>query len=241
MSRIGRVAYPLYRLVWGCVDLLYPPRCCGCGAPNVRLCDDCKVSITLIEAPICERCGRMIPRRGQCLRCRTNPPQFIAHRSWCMYEGAIRKAIHRLKYYGDIALGDLLTRPLITLLSELNWEIDSIVAVPVTKSRAKERGYNQAALLAYPISLSAEIVFQPESLIKTRQVPSQVGLTLEQRIKNVAGVFEAIPVLVRGKKLLIIDDVITSGATMNACATALLDAGARSVYGLTLARAGFKS
>ena len=158
-----------------------------------------------------------------------------------MYEGAIRKAIHRLKYYGDIALGDLLTRPLITLLSEMNWEIDSIVAVPVTKSRAKERGYNQAALLAYPISLSAEVVFQPESLIKTRQVPSQVGLTLEQRIKNVAGVFEAIPVLVRGKQLLIIDDVITSGATMNACATALLDAGARSVYGLTLARAGFRS
>ena len=172
-----------------------------------------------------------------CLQCQANPPKYCALRSWVVYEGAIRRAIHQLKYNGDVSLGEYLARPIMAMLGELDWAVDLIVPVPVTPKRSEERGYNQAALLAYPITLSLQLSYRPKSLLKTREVPSQVGLTFDQRIQNVRGVFKGNLDLVEGKTVLVVDDVITSGATMNECASALLGVGARRVYGITLARA----
>ena len=127
---------------------------------------------------------------------------------------------------------------MIELLNHLNWHIDVVIPVPGSLARKKMRGYNQASLLALPIALSCRAQYRPGALTKVRDIPSQVGLSAVERYKNVQAVFQARNKdLVAGKSILVIDDIVTSGATMKACAQALLDQDAGQVYGLTLARA----
>jgi ComF family protein len=136
-----------------------------------------------------------------------------------------------------MALGEILARPMIAMLNDLKWKIDLVTAVPMGVARQAERGYNQAALLALSLALGSKITYQPRALSKARETRSQVGLTITERRKNVVGAFQARTNIVRGRCLLVVDDVTTSGATMEACSSTLLEAGAREVYGLTLARA----
>jgi ComF family protein len=132
----------------------------------------------------------------------------------------------------------MLAHPLLLLLHKLAWQIDIVVPVPMTTPHRSKRGYNQAALLAWPVALGSHHKYCPEALVKIRFSRSQVGLTHEERYQNVAGAFLANPRLVAGRSILVVDDVMTSGATMQACAATLIEAGAASVFGLTLARAG---
>jgi ComF family protein len=149
----------------------------------------------------------------------------------------LRNAIHRLKYYRDIALGEILARPMIVCLSLIAWNVDLVIPVPISLSRRSERGYNQAALLARPIALYFGMNYQPQALKKSRETRSQVGLSVKERQANVHGAFFAEQRIVEGKNILVVDDVTTSGATLNACGQALRNAGAKQVYCLTLARA----
>jgi predicted amidophosphoribosyltransferase len=137
-------------------------------------------------------------------------------------------------------LGEILARPLIELLKNQDWIIDLIVPVPLGVARLKERGYNQSALLTRPIALAQGISHRPRALTRTRETRSQVGLTFYERRENVAGAFLADSWLVKDCHALVVDDVATSSATLDACAVALIEAGAQKVYGLTLARAGRK-
>ncbi len=123
------------------------------------------------------------------------------------------------------------------MLNSLDWDIDVILAVPLGVARRKERGYNQSALLAIPLSLGSSKTYESRALIKIRETQSQVGLSWMQRRENVKEAFHARKEYVNGKSVLVVDDVTTSGATLEACTHALLDAGARQVYCLTLARA----
>jgi ComF family protein len=150
----------------------------------------------------------------------------------------LRKAVHRLKYEGDISLADILARPMLSLLRELKWTIDILVPVPTSESRRAERGYNQAALLAYPLALGSGIPYRSRALYKVRQTDTQVGLNFPQRRANVAGAFLARAEHVGGRRVLVVDDIMTSGATIEECSKALKDAGAAQVFGLTLAQAG---
>jgi ComF family protein len=154
-----------------------------------------------------------------------------------VFAGPLRNALHRLKYQRDVALGDALAGPLISLLEGLNWAVDLVAPVPLSASRQAERGYNQAAFLARPLALAAGLSYKSLALRKIRETPSQVGLSVGQRRDNVRGAFLANPGIVRDKRVLVIDDVITSGATLEACAQALFEGGASRVYGLSLARA----
>jgi len=115
--------------------------------------------------------------------------------------------------------------------------VNIIVPVPLGVARRKERGYNQASLLAKPLALCFNIPYQEKALFRIRETESQVSLSREQRQQNVSEAFQAKSQLVRGKRVLVIDDVTTSGSTLDACADALLKADADRVYGLTLARA----
>jgi ComF family protein len=153
-----------------------------------------------------------------------------------VYQESLRKAILRLKFAGDLSLGELLARPMLDMLFRFGWQVDLVTPVPMGVARKLKRGYNQAALLALPLALGAGIAYRPQSLRKVRETPSQIGLGLTQRWENVAGAFQAREMIVSGKSVLVVDDVTTSGATMQACAQALSEAGARQVYGLTLAR-----
>jgi ComF family protein len=141
-----------------------------------------------------------------------------------------------LKYKKDVALGEILARSLIHLFRNLNWVVDIVIPVPLSAERMVQRGYNQAGLLATPLALSQGIAYRPQALCKVRETPSQVGLSVVERQANLKGAFCAQGRMVIGKRVLVVDDVTTSGATLDACGVALLEAGAQIVYGLTLAR-----
>jgi len=126
---------------------------------------------------------------------------------------------------------------MIVNLEKLNWSLDIVTSVPLGLVRLKERGYNQATLLARPIALFFDMPFSSQVLSRTRETRSQVGLTVLERQDNMNGAFQARSDIAQGKTILVIDDVATSGATLNACAKALLEAGATRVYGFSLARA----
>lgn len=149
----------------------------------------------------------------------------------------MHQAIHRMKYQHDVGLGEVLARPLTALLRKLDWEFDVVLPVPLGVARLRERGYNQAALLARPIALELGVRYLPRALDRVKETRSQVGLNYSQRRKNVQDAFRAQSGKVTGKGVLVIDDVTTSGSTLEACAAALRSAGAGRVYGLTLARA----
>jgi competence protein ComFC len=232
-----RPVYRLYRWAWAGLDWLYPPNCGGCDRAGARWCQTCQENVSPINPPICIKCGKSIQGAGRCLSCRANVPPYQALRSWAVYEGPLRNAILRLKYAGDITLGELLARPIIQLLHKLEWEVELVTPVPLGVARQAQRGYNQAALLAFPLALSSKLAYRSQALAKVREIRTQVGLSLAERFENVVGAFQANSKIVSEKTILIVDDVATSGATMQACASALLDAGARQVYGLTLARA----
>jgi len=166
-------------------------------------------------------------------------PIFTALRSFTVFSGPIRDAIHKLKYKRDIGLGEILARPMISSLRKLNWPLDIITSVPLGLARFKERGYNQATLLARPIGLYLQIPFSPHLLMRTRETRTQVGLSVNERQDNMAGAFQANSKIIHGKNVLVVDDVATSGATFDACAQALFAAGASQVYCFSLARAVF--
>ncbi len=158
-------------------------------------------------------------------------------RSLAAFQGPIRNAIHRLKYRRDVALGDRLSAPLAQYLVELCWPIDVILPVPLSDRRKKQRGYNQAACLAYPMALRLGISYHPGALRRIIETQSQVGLSATQRKSNVLDAFRATSGAIRGKVVLVVDDVATTGSTIDACARALMDGGALNVFGITLARA----
>jgi competence protein ComFC len=129
----------------------------------------------------------------------------------------------------------------VELFENVKWDIDLIAPVPLGLARLAERGYNQSSLLARPLSLALNVPYRPQVLTRARETRSQVGLTAAERRLNVSGAFTAHPNWPPGCRILLVDDVATSGSTLEACAEALFAAGARQVYGLTLARAIFKS
>jgi len=234
-----RPVYRLYQIAWAGLDLLFPPLCGGCGKVGTRWCSECQLNTQVIPSSICKICGRVLEKLGICAICRKSQPSYYAARSWAVFDGQLRKAIHRLKYAGDMSLADILARPMLSLLGDQNWKIDIVVPVPISRTRRKTRGFNQAALLALPIALGSNYPFRSQALIKTRETHTQVGLSLQQRRANVAGAFRASKQYTQHKGVLVVDDVMTSGATMEMCARALLASGASNVYGLTLAQAGF--
>lgn len=131
-----------------------------------------------------------------------------------------------------------MAKGLIEILDSNLWNIDVVTPVPLGKTRRNERGYNQAAMLAFPLAIAKGLPYKNNALKRVQETASQVYLSKDQRAKNVKDAFKANPRVVEGRNILIIDDVTTTGATMQACALALVDAGANCVYGLTLARAG---
>ncbi len=233
-----RPLYGLYRLLWSGLDYIYPPLCGGCGKRGKRWCDECQESAKKIIPPFCSCCGSPTSNAVLCERCKSNHPAFTALRSWAIYCGSIRRAIHQLKYRRDIALGEVLAMGLIDMLNRLNWQIDLVVPVPLGKTRENERGYNQAAMLALPLAYAKGIPYKSLALKRIHETNSQVYLNRDQRAKNVKNAFWGDHNIVKGHNILVIDDVTTTGATMHACAQALLEAEAACVYGITLARAG---
>ena len=172
----------------------------------------------------------------RCATCTTDPPRYDYARSAAVYEGALREALHAFKFSGRRALagplGDLATEQCLASLPD---GIEAVIPVPLARERERERGFNQAMLLARRIGRRLEVPTRPHWLARVRATRPQSDLSAADRRANVRGAFHASP-RVAGRHVLVVDDILTTGATLDACARALRDAEARRVGVLTVAR-----
>jgi ComF family protein len=237
VSRPNLWLFRLYQAFWDGLDLLYPPVCGGCGKTGNRWCPECQHSVPILVEPTCQVCGLPRQTSGTCNVCRERPPSYYLLRSWLAFDDPIREALHRLKYRRDLGLGEALARHMQGFVAGLGWPVELLVPVPLGRRRQKERGYNQVGLVAWPLAMLLGWDYAPKALNRQRETVSQVGLSAEARRKNVWNAFRADSQRLRGRNVLLMDDVATTGATLSACADALLAAGAAKVYALTIARA----
>ncbi len=217
--------------------MVFPPACGGCGKFGERWCKDCRAGTTPLPEPLCEICGEPRSSMGICGRCLNSRPAFEKLRSWVAFNGSMREALHKLKYRRDVGFGETLALPLAEFLDSQNWNVDLAVPIPLSPQRLSERGYNQVGLFAYPLALAKDLTYAPRALHRSRHTRSQVGLSAVERRKNVRGAFRATNNLVAGKSVLLLDDVATTGATLSSASRTLVEAGAKRVYALTVARA----
>ncbi|MBW2109643.1 MAG: ComF family protein [Deltaproteobacteria bacterium] len=209
----------------------------------VWFCGTCCRSIAPVVPSFCVRCGRpYASRQGPghtCLECLTRQWYFEKARAFGLYQGSLLEAIHRFKYGGKLSLA----RPLSSLMRrtfETFWEkesVDMVVPVPLHRRRLRKRGFNQAYLLGSGVTGKNGIVLDGRALYRRRKTEPQTGLSREQRQKNIRRAFAVRwPERVQDRKILLVDDVFTTGATADACAQVLMEAGAARVDVLTLAR-----
>ena len=236
----GRTTHPafrVYHLAWQAADWLFPPSCAGCGKFGYRWCKECEEAIQVIQPPYCHICNQSVATAGICENCRSEQPAFTILRSVGTYSGPLRKAILKIKYNHDVGVCEIFAFKLLNLVESNKWNVDMVMAVPLNPHHLKARGYNQAELLAKPLSWLLNIPMETSALFRTKQTTSQVGLNALQRKVNVEKAFVADPELVSDKNILLVDDIATTCSTINECSKALINAGAIKVFAITLARA----
>ena len=240
----------LTRSVRAAADLLLPRVCVSCERASdlpqgAMVCALCWSRLAHLSSPRCARCGH--PTEGrECRFCRTLPPFVRSARSVCWVPHEVGSAVvHALKYHAWTAVA----RDIGARMARLDWPADviaeraALIPVPLAKSRERERGFNQAALLSDALAMHWKIPVWRDALARTRGTSTQTRLTPGERSANVHGAF-AVPDIarnardrLRGLHLVLVDDVLTTGATLNACATVLFDAGARTISYVTFGRA----
>lgn len=196
----------------------------------------------LVAPSTCAACDAGVaPSTLFCVPCAASVERFEAAAfsdAWLAafeYGGALSTAIARLKYQGRADLGPRLGRAMLPRARLLAGSVDVVVPVPIHPHRLVERGYNQSALLAAPIARALSVAFAPRALERVHDTTRQASLDRRARLENVVGAFAAIARL-QGARVLLVDDVRTTGATLASCAAALRDAGAREVRAFVLAR-----
>ena len=220
------------------LDVLFPYRCVGCGVEEQLLCQDCLSVQRRPSRPLCESCGEEIRAGRYCKNCENEPQAFDGVRSSFVYQDTIREAIIQFKYKGVTDLAAVLGREMAMTLAQWRVSCDLITPVPLHRRRFKERGYNQAGLLAKVVARESGMVLEDTSLVRQVPTPQQAkSMSIAERRSQVENAFGCTDhTAIIGKSIILIDDVCTSGATLGSCARVLKQAGARRVYGLTLAR-----
>jgi ComF family protein len=236
-------------ILTGIADIIFPPRCAICGDvikfhSPLPFCENCIREIRFISSPLCTRCGTPFGAgEGNdhlCADCVAGEKHYAIARSMAEYEGTMLAAIHKFKYHGKTGIGKALGNIMADFASGM-WDMtafDLIIPVPLHIRRLRERGFNQAIVLSRPLSRRFKIPLDFSSLKRLRFTSPQVGLNKKERSVNVRGAFSVIkPQQISGKKILLIDDVYTTGSTLVECARVLIDAGALAVAVFTAARA----
>ena len=219
------------------LDFLFPRRCVGCSREGDLLCYSCRQQLPKIMPPLCPRCGRTQSSGILCPSCVAWRAEIDSIRSPFRFEGLIREAIHQLKYRNLRALAVPLAQLLHDYLVASPVHGEVLVPVPLHPKRLRERGYNQSSLLTRELGKLINLPVVDDCLIRQKYAPPQARTSnVDERLSNVAGAFTCRDQRLKGKQILLVDDVSTSGATLDACAGALKAAGAASVRGLVLAR-----
>ncbi|NLE83349.1 MAG: ComF family protein [Chloroflexi bacterium] len=218
------------------LDWLFPPICLGCGMEGVFICNDCFSKINLLPRDVCNFCGSYTSKQGKCAQCHNRQLPYVGFRAFAFYDGVVRKAIHHLKYQNDLTIGRYLAGFLEMVYQRSTWETDMVIPIPIGEQKMQQRGYNQAERLAKPFSERLNLAYSSDALIRINETSSQVGLNQDERRENVRQAFVARANQVNGKRILLIDDVFTSGATLEAASLELMGAGASQVHCLTLAK-----
>jgi ComF family protein len=236
VARIGRAV----------ADAVLPPTCLACRVPIAAaagLCAKCWTQAGFIERPYCERLGTPFSADygGELISpaALASPPAYARARAAARYSDVVRDLIHMMKYGDRMDLVHALGRWMARAGSELLSDTDALVPVPLHWRRLWQRRFNQSSALAYAISKLSKVPVMDEVLLRARATQPQFGLPRERRAENVQGAFKVPPekrIEIKGKKLVLIDDVLTTGATADACTKILLRAGALRVDVLVLAR-----
>ena len=244
--RLSRLAAPFGAVARLALDTALPPLCPSCREPlggGAGLCADCWSKLSLIEPPYCARLGIPFtydPGPGLLsMEAIENPPAYERARAAVRYDDVARSLVHGFKYGDRLDLALMMARWMARAGRELIDDADALVPVPLHWRRLWARRFNQSAALAKAIGETGNRPVLYEVLRRVRATPQQVGLNKTQRADNVQGAFRVAPAgkaAIAGKRLVLIDDVLTSGATADACARALLRAGAASADVLVFAR-----
>ncbi|HEY3118360.1 MAG TPA: ComF family protein [Chloroflexota bacterium] len=218
-------------------DWLLPPRCVSCGRRGHEICPQCWQESHPLTAPLCPRCS--VPSAGGrlCHQCagRAHPTRAILARY--PFEGAIRAALVGLKYESRTRLAPHLAVALVAALEARPISFDVVVPVPLAPGRRQARGHNQSELLARALAAERGVELAPGILRREHETRPQQGLSARERRINVRGAFAAAPdSSLDGRRVMLVDDVCTTGATLDACAQALADAGAAGVWAVVVAR-----
>jgi ComF family protein len=236
-------------ILTGITDLIFPPLCITCGAvleehAPLPFCTTCVTGIHFIHPPLCPRCGTPFPIAESddhfCGECLTTERPYAVARAVGLYEKTLLAAIHLFKYRGRIGIGEVLGRMMADFAGN-QWDMtvfSLIIPVPLHRKRLRERGFNQAVILAREIAKRFSLPLDFMTLRRQVFTAPQVGLGREDRFANVRGAFRVQrPAKVAGRRILLVDDVTTTGSTLTECASVLTQAKAESVAILTLARA----
>ena len=218
------------------VDVLFPKKCVECQKPGQFVCFDCISKISKVMTPICQKCGKITQSGQYCSSCRSSV-ELTGVMVACDYSaGPTKEMIHHLKYSGFVELSEALAELLVEKIKQSKKIKFVVVPVPMDQKKEIERGFNQSELMARYISKKLGLK-GGLALEKTKRTPAQMKLKRTERLKNLAGVFECVDRgLVKGKNILLVDDVMTTGTTLNECAKELRKAGARQVWGAVVAR-----
>jgi competence protein ComFC len=228
------------KLIELAVDSFFPRRCVGCGKVGGFLCPECLGKLPRLLSPLCPNCGRPQASGIVCPDCRQRQTEIDGIRSPFRFDEVIRKAIHQLKYRNLKAISPCLAELLADYLRSNPLPGEALVYVPLHPRRLRERGYNQCSLLAGELGKRIDLPVIEDCLIRVKQAQPQVrAADVEERRRNVADAYVCRDERVSGKQIILIDDVCTSGATVESCAAALKSKGAASVWGLTLARESY--
>lgn len=230
----------------GAVGLVYPPGCIACHAATGEaqgLCAACWAGIGFIARPYCERLGTPFEvDLGDGLvspAAIADPPVFARARAVCRFDGTARELVHRLKYGDRLELALTLGRMMVQAGREVLAEAELIAPVPLHRTRLWTRRFNQAAALARIVARESGLACEMQALVRRKRTKQQIGLSRAQRADNLQGAFQVAPAMrprIEGRRILLVDDVLTTGATANAASRALLRAGAARVDVLVFAR-----
>lgn len=227
------------------LHLFLPEHCVACGAyvpfpSRFPLCKSCQGRVVLLRERVCVRCGRMVPHGGAllCHMCRRVTYHFTCARAVAVYASPVREAILALKYRGVVSLVEFLGTLLVAYCEEFPFltDVDLILPVPLHPAREWERGFNQALLLADFVGRALRLPVLARGVSRVRPTLPQAGLRVRERWRNVHGAFQVTAEeALRGKRVLVVDDVLTSRATAESLSQALREAGCLDIFVLAVA------